>query len=69
MGLKAKTSSRKRTDKAEAVADLTKEPNKRINPEIPESLFTRIKVHVAQRGITIREFAIAAFTDYLDANE
>lgn len=43
--------------------EANKEPSRRVNFEVPESKHTKLKIHAARRGQSIKEF----LTEYIDS--
>ena len=63
--LKAKTSRRDTSVKAQALAEAVKDDTTRINAEIPVSLHKKIKIRAVQEGTSITDLMIKAFNEYL----
>ena len=40
----------------------------RTSLDIPDDLYRKIKIHIAERGITLREFLLASAKEALKAN-
>lgn len=65
MTLQAKTTRRSSEIKEAALAEVTAEPTKRLNVEIPARLHRQVKTAAAIDDTTIVEIVTEALTDYL----
>ena len=66
MVLQAKSGRRDSEAKDRVLAEVSAEPTKRLNVEIPASLHKRLKMASADRETTITEITIVALERYLD---
>jgi predicted HicB family RNase H-like nuclease len=69
MVLQAKTGRRDSDAKDRVLAEISAEPTKRLNVEIPASLHRRIKMASAAGDTTITEMVVDALERYLNAIE
>ena len=67
MVLNAKSGRRDSEAKDRVLAELSAEPTKRLNVEVPASLHRRLKVASATHETTITEIVLAALENHLDA--
>ncbi len=66
MILQAKTHQRPSDAKEEAMAEVTAEPTKRLNVEIPAKLHRRVKMAAVIGETTIVDLVTMALEDYLE---
>ena len=66
MTLQAKTTRRSSEIKEAALAEVTAEPTKRLNVEIPARLHRQVKTTAAVADTTIVDIVTAALTEYLE---
>lgn len=66
MVLNPKTRRRESDAKDRVLAEISAEPTKRLNVEVPASLHLRLKVESATRETTITEMVIVALEHFLD---
>ena len=66
MVLSAKTNQRTSDAKDEAMAEVTAEPTKRLNVEVPAALHRRVKMAAAVGETTIVDIVTEALEEYLD---
>ena len=66
MVLHAKSGRRDSETKDRVLEELSAEPTKRLNVEVPASLHRRLKVESANRDTTITEMVVVALERYLD---
>ena len=66
MTLQAKTTRRSSEIKEAALAEVTAEPTKRLNVEIPARLHRQVKTAAAVADTTIVDIVSAALTEYLE---
>ena len=66
MVLSARTNQRNSESKDEAMAEVTSEPTKRLNVEIPASLHRRVKIAAVVNETTIVEMVTDALEEYLE---
>ena len=66
MTLQAKTTRRTSEIKEAALAEVTAEPTKRLNVEIPARLHRQVKTAAALADTTIVDIVTEALTDYLE---
>jgi predicted HicB family RNase H-like nuclease len=65
MVLKAKTLTRASQAKSEALIEVAKERNVRLNANIPESLYKALKVKAAQEDQKINDLVIKWVNEFL----
>jgi len=65
MVLKAKSTRRDNETKAKVLEDVSSEPSKRLNTEIPARLHKEVKTRAAQEDISITDIVIKALNEYL----
>ena len=66
MVLSARTNQRTSDSKDEAMAEVTAEPTKRLNVEIPAFLHRRVKIAAVVHETTIVDMVTDALEEYLD---
>ena len=66
MILSARTNQRTSDSKDEAMAEVTAEPTKRLNVEIPASLHRRVKIAAVVSETTIVDLVTIALEEYLE---
>ena len=66
MVLQARSGRRDSETKDRVLAEVSAEPTRRLNVEVPASLHRRLKVASATRDTTITEMVIVALEQYLD---
>ena len=66
MVLNARSRRRESEEKDKVLAELSAEPTKRLNVEVPASLHRRLKVESATRDTTITEMVLVALEHFLD---
>lgn len=67
MVLHARSGRRDSETKDRVLAEVSAEPTKRLNVEVPASLHRRLKVAAADRETTITDIVLVALEHYLDA--
>ena len=66
MVLNAKSRRRESEVKDRVLAELSAEPTKRLNVEVPASLHRRLKMESATRETTITDMVLVALEHFLD---
>ena len=69
MTLQAKTQRRESETKEQVIAEVSAEPTRRLNVEIPTTLHRRIKMASVIHDTTIMELVTDALEEYLDRGE
>ena len=69
MTLQAKTRRRESETKEQVIAEVSAEPTRRLNVEIPTTLHRRIKMASVIHDTTIMELVTDALEEYLDRGE
>ena len=69
MTLQAKTHRRDSETKEQVIAEVSAEPTRRLNVEIPTSLHRRIKMASVVNDTTIMDMVTDALEEYLDRND
>lgn len=65
MVLRAKSTRRDNDTKAKVLEDVSTEPSKRLNTEIPSGLHKEVKTRAAQEDTSITDIVIKALYEYL----
>ena len=69
MTLQAKTQRRESETKEQAIAEVSAEPTRRLNVEIPTTLHRRIKMASVMHDTTIMDLVTDALEEYLDKSQ
>ena len=65
MALKARAHSRTSENKEAAIKEVTKEKTIRLNANVPESIYQKLKIRAINENVSINDLVIEWITNYL----